>query len=286
MESENEIIGLLKREFDLTPYESRAYVSLIKHGRMTPIELTQRARIPRPRTYDVLKSLVGKGLLMEQPGRPPFYTVIEPKQAIKNLLFETEKELRRQLEKKRRSAEILSEYLSSSYKKEENKVVEANLLWITRRDRAFLTKYVQAIRNCKHEIVVASTDPKPPENEILEAVGYALEKGVSVRVVREITASWTLRELNRYEKVVEKGSNVSYLRIENIPLRFTIFDGKETVLVLKSETNLETPIFIDAIWIKIPQLAKILHEYFESRLWKNAKPLLPILEELKKKIKP
>ena len=72
MRNEHEIIELLKGEFHPTPCESKVYISLMKHGPMMPIELTQKARIPRPRTYAVLKSLVGKGLVMEHLGNTCF----------------------------------------------------------------------------------------------------------------------------------------------------------------------------------------------------------------------
>lgn len=46
------------------------------------------------------------------------------------------------------------------------------------------------------------------ENEILKAVKYTLKRGKTIRVVRQITDSWSLNELERYEEVAKAGSQV------------------------------------------------------------------------------
>jgi hypothetical protein len=39
---------------------------------------------------------------------------------------------------------------------------------------------------------------------------------------------------------------------------------------------------MEALWLRIPPLAKILHGVFEG-LWKKGRPILPILNEIKEK---
>jgi len=41
---------------------------------------------------------------------------------------------------------------------------------------------------------------------------------------------------------------------------------------------------LEALWLRIPPLAKILRKHFEE-LWKRGKPLLPILKEIKQRKK-
>lgn len=272
----------LKKQLSLTPYESRAYVSLLIHGPMSPTELAQKTTIPRPRAYDVLRSLVEKGLLVGQSGRPAIYAAVEPGQGLKNLLVGIEMETLRQLEEKRKSAQTLTKLLSQMYEKSKNLKLERSKVWLTRRDTAFIALYIEAIKNCKKEFFVATTSLRPPEEEILEAVEYLIKKGGSVRVVREILESWTMEELERYEEVVRTGSRVRYLNTKEIPLRFMVFDEKDVILVFPSESELAMPQTLEALWLRIPPLAKILREYFEG-LWRKAKPILPILEEMKKK---
>ena len=282
MENWLQLTETLNKQLDLTPYESRAYVSLIMHGPMSPSELAQKTGVPRPRTYDVLRSLMEKGLLMEQSGKPPIYSAVDPEQGIKNLLINIETKASRQLEEKKRAVQTLTTLLSRMYEKSKRIKMERSKVWFTQRDTAFISIYSEAIRNCEKEMVVASTDLHPPEREILQAVKFALKNGKSVRVVRQITELWTKEDLERYEEVIKAGSQVRYLNVKEIPLRFVVFDGRDVILVFPSEAESIKTQTIEALWLRIPPLAKILREYFEE-LWKKGKPILPVLKELEEK---
>ena len=83
---QDELIRVLTEEIGLTPYEARAYVAVLYHGPLSPKGVNQKSGIPRPRTYDVLNSLVGKGLLMEQPGKPSKYLAVDPGIGLKKLM--------------------------------------------------------------------------------------------------------------------------------------------------------------------------------------------------------
>jgi len=282
MEEWLRLAEILNKQLGLTPYESRAYVSLMIQGPMSPSELAQKTSIPRPRAYDVLRSLTEKGLLMEQSGRPSIYAAVEPAQGLKNLLIAVEMETLGQLEEKRKTAQTLTKLLSQMYEKSKNRKLERSRVWFTRRDTAFIAIYSEAIRNCEKEFLVATTSLHPPEKEILKAVKYALKKGKSVRVVRQILESWTKQELERYAEVVKAGSQVRYLNVKEIPLRFMVFDERDVIIVFPSESKLRMRQTIEALWLRIPPLAKILGEQFEE-LWRKSKPILPILREIRKK---
>jgi len=282
MENQLRLRETLNRQLGLTPYESRAYVSLMTQGPMSPTELAQKASIPRPRTYDVLRSLVQKGLLIVQSGRPSIYAVVEPAQGLKNLLISTEMETLKQLEEKRKTAQTLTNLLSQMYKKSKNLKPERSKVWFTRRDTAFIAIYCEAIKNCRKEFLVATTDLHPPEKEVLDAVEYALSKSrsLTIRVVRQITEFWTLKELEEYEKVIRTGSQVRYLDVNEIPLRFAVFDEKDVILVFPSERDSATPQTTEALWLRIPPLAEVLRHHFEE-LWGKSEPILPILKKIK-----
>jgi len=275
---------ILNKQFDLTPYESRAYVSLMMHGPMSPSELAQKSGIPRPRAYDVLQSLMEKGLLIEQSGKPPIYGVVEPTRGLKNLLTNIELESSRLLEEKKKAAQTLAKLLSEMYQRSKLLKMERSKVWFTQRDTAFISIYSEAIRSVEKELLVTSTDLHAPEKEILEAVKFALQNGKLVRVVRQITELWTNEELERYEEIIKNGSQVRYLSAKEIRLRFAVFDEKDVIIVFPSESEVTKPQTIEALWLRIPPLAKILREKFEE-LWKKGKPILPILEEIKRKKK-
>lgn len=283
MEEWLRLAEILNKQLGLTPYESRAYVSLMIQGPMSPSELAQKTSIPRPRAYDVLRSLMEKGLLMEQSGRPSIYAAVEPAQGLKNLLIAVEMETLGQLEEKRKTAQTLTKLLSQMYEKSKNRKLERSKVWFTRRDTAFISMYAEAIRSFKKEFLVATTALRPPEKEILEAVKYALKtNGKAIRVVRQVTKLWALEELEGYKEYIKAGSQVRYLNIKEIPLRFMVFDERDVIIVFPSESKLRMPQTLEALWLRIPPLAKILREQFEE-LWRKSKPILPILKEIEKK---
>ncbi|MFQ6065035.1 MAG: TrmB family transcriptional regulator [Candidatus Bathyarchaeia archaeon] len=273
IESNEQLVELLNEELGLTPYESKAYIALLLHGPLSPRGVNQKSGIPRPRTYDVLNSLVGKGLLMEQPGRPRMYAAVDPRVGLEKIMTELERKMLRQLEEKRKIAERLSSSLSKLHHKSREMGPEEERVWVTRRDSAFIAKYCEAIRNIENEFVVATTAIRPPEKEVLEAVKHVLKKNKSVRVVRQISPHWTHDELEEYEELIDLGDQVRCLRYEG--LRFAIADRRETVLVLPPKRGSQL-----AVWISLPSLADILYEHFEA-LWKKGQPALPILRKMK-----
>jgi sugar-specific transcriptional regulator TrmB len=216
---------------------------------------------------------------MEQSGKPVIYAPIDPSEAIRNLLTEIEAENSRRLEERRETIRTLSIQLSQIYEKTKHLKSEESKVWFTQRDTAFISIYTEAIRNCEKEILIASTSPTAPEKEILTAIKHALKKGRSIRVVRQITGLWTPQDLEDYEQYIKAGSQVRYLDIKEIPLRFMVFDDRDTILVFPSETGLTA---LEALWLRIPPLAKMLHEQFEQ-LWDKGKPILPILKEIRRK---
>lgn len=262
----------MNEELGLTPYESKAYMALLLHGPLSPRGVNQRSGIPRPRTYDVLNSLVGKGLLMEQPGRPRMYAAVDPRVGLERIVMDIERKMLRQLKEKRRTAEKLSSSLAKLHDKSREITVREERVWVTRRDNAFIARYSEAIRNIEEEFVVATPDVRPPEKELLEAVRYVLKKNKTVRVVRQITPQWTREELDNYEELIRLGDQVRCLNYDG--LRFAVFDQKDIVLVLPSEEDSQL-----AVWMSLPSLAAILHEHFEV-LWKKGQQALRVLRKM------
>ena len=275
-EDKEKLTEFLVEELDLTPYESKAYLAVLLYGPLTPMGVNQRAGIPRPRTYDVLNSLVGKGLLIEQPGRPRIYSAVNPKVGLERMMRELERRMLRQIEEKRKSIEKLISDLSVIYDKRRKMTLEEERVWVTRRNSSLIAKYSEAIKSIEKEIVVATAAPSPPEREILEAVKHVLRKKKSVRVIRSVTPQWTREELDEYEKLIQLSDHIRCLEYDG--LTFAVFDRKYSVLWFPPYPSSLT------VWIRLPSLADILYEYFET-LWKKAQPALPIIRKAKEQKK-
>ncbi len=84
MAVEPQIIDSL-RQLGLNQYEAKAYAALCVHGSQTVGELSDKAKVPRARNYDVLMSLSEKGFVSVQEGRPVRYTALPLDEAVVTL---------------------------------------------------------------------------------------------------------------------------------------------------------------------------------------------------------
>ncbi len=76
-----EILDALKN-IGLNLYERKIYVALIAKGVATAGEVSEIAKVPRSRSYDVLESLADKGFVVAQSSKPIKYVSLAPKDAI------------------------------------------------------------------------------------------------------------------------------------------------------------------------------------------------------------
>ncbi len=271
--NQDELIRILSEEIGLTPYEARAYVAVLYHGPLTPKGVNQKSGIPRPRTYDVLNSLVGKGLLMEQPGKPSMYLAVDPSVGLKKLMEDLEAKAVRQIKQQWESFEGLVLSLSVPYESTRAGDTEEDIIWVTRRDSAMIAKYSEAIKSVERGFVVATASSKPAERETLAAVRHALKNKKSSRVIRRFSSNWAKKDLEEYEELIKLGDDIRHL--EYAGLTFAVFDERDIVLWLPPYPSTR------AVWIKLPQLAEILIRHFET-LWEKSIPAQPVLQQLKR----
>ena len=121
--SENKVLGFLER-LGIRGYEGKAYLALLSLGEATASQISSRARIPLARVYEVLNSLVSKGLAVVRAGRPRKYKAIHPSIALNfyirnyvNNLVSISREVINELSEKYSSAteEGLSIWVSSNF---------------------------------------------------------------------------------------------------------------------------------------------------------------------------
>ena len=76
-----EVLDALKN-IGLNLYERKIYVALLAKGVATAGEVSEIAKVPRSRSYDVLESLADKGFVVAQSSKPIKYVSLAPKDAI------------------------------------------------------------------------------------------------------------------------------------------------------------------------------------------------------------
>src|SRR3954447_26247522 len=90
----NDLVAQLTR-LGLTSYEAKAYLTLIRRDSFTAAQVARQSGLPRQRIYDVLGSLVQKGLAVARPGNVVKYAATPPELAIELLLASHREQLAR-----------------------------------------------------------------------------------------------------------------------------------------------------------------------------------------------
>ncbi len=170
----------LLRNIGLNQYEARAYATLLLSGSLSAGELSQKANLPRPRVYDIVNSLIKKGFVMMQPGRPVRYKAIPPSEAIESYINMKKEQFEREVEKIR----DVSKQLKDIYDRVGEKSEEGGI-WIINNDSMLKNKVQSLIQSADREVVIAASSDFILDNYsyILPHIEDALNRGVKVKLV-------------------------------------------------------------------------------------------------------
>ena len=134
---------VLREFFGLNLYEARAYLILIR-GAASPGEIADKAQIPKPRVYDVLRSLASKGFVEEVEDG---YRAVNPRIALEGRLRQFEALFRQEQEAREKAFKHVVEVLERTY----SKVSEY-------RNEAVILRGLNSIANRFEETVSRSMD--------------------------------------------------------------------------------------------------------------------------------
>lgn len=152
------------KEIGFNTYEAKVYIALLKKYPATGYEVAKLANIPQSRTYDTLKALEEKNIVVPTNTKPISYTPVKPKQ----ILSGYEKRMNSTLN-----------YLEKHLPEVKENYVEP-VVTISGKEN-IQNKIKEAISNAKHEIYIEiwSHDFKIYEQELLNAYN----RNVEIRIV-------------------------------------------------------------------------------------------------------
>lgn len=152
------------KEIGFNSYEAKVYIALLKKFPATGYEVSKLANIPQARTYDTLKVLEEKNIVVPTNTKPVSYTPIKPKQLISTY-------------QKRMNSTI--NYLEKHLPEVKDNYNEP-VVTITGKNNIH-SKILEAIQNAKKEIYLEiwSQDFRFFEQELLNAYN----RNVEIRIV-------------------------------------------------------------------------------------------------------
>ncbi|MCD6559099.1 MAG: TrmB family transcriptional regulator [Palaeococcus sp.] len=237
---EEEIKALLK-DLGLNGYEIRAYLTLIKGGPLTAGELASLSKVPQPRIYDVVRSLMGRGFVAVTSERPKKIIGVDPEK-----VFETMKQ--NYLKK----IELAKKELKAMYTPYES---HGNVVMV--KSKTTLEDYIkEAIKSTKYHLSLA--------------VPFTLLKRIAPVLKaknREVTINLFVYGANHVPKVAER------IKVREIEDPIILIQDKNLGIYAPPEVfeSREQTLRSYALIINDKDLLFILDRYFSCVLWPTGK---------------
>ena len=151
----------------LTEYEARCFVALTRIGQGTAREIAEVAGVPRPRVYDSVEALQGRGLADVQDAQPRRFRAPDPHDAVETIRREYGRRLDR--------LDGLLPRLQSPPTREDRAGV-----WVVEGDEAVSDRLAGLAGDATEELLVVIAVEDLLTEEVTAGLAAAADRGVSV----------------------------------------------------------------------------------------------------------
>src|SRR6187200_1022630 len=253
---DGELVGQLTR-LGLTSYEAKAYLALIKRDSYTAAQVARQAALPRQRIYDVLGTLVQKGLAVARPGTVVKYAATPPEIAV-NMLVQAHRQQLLELEQGARS---MVDTLKPAYEAGQAHTDPLEYIEVLRDRRAINERFAELQASVKKEILVFTKPPyatPPQENE----EGLAVTRTHEARAVYEFGVFDDPEVAEGVRRFIEAGEDARF--VPELPLKLVIID--ETIVMFGMEDPIAGSNDITIVVVEHSSLARVLKTAFDA-IW-------------------
>ena len=151
----------------LTEYEARCFVALTRVGQGTAREIAEVADVPRPRVYDSVEALQGRGLADVQDAQPRRFRAPDPHDAVETIRREYGRRLDR--------LDGLLPRLQSPPAREDRAGV-----WVVEGDEAVSDRLAGLAGDATEELLVVVAVEDLLTEEVTAELAAAADRGVSI----------------------------------------------------------------------------------------------------------
>jgi sugar-specific transcriptional regulator TrmB len=243
----------------LTTYEARAYVSLVRRDSYTAAQIARTAGLPRQRIYDVLASLVEKGLASARPGAVVKYAALAPDLAVERLVATRRTEMSA-LE--RDAGDVIGE-LAPAYQAGQAHSSPLEYIEVLRDRGAINERFAELQAGVKREILVFTKPPyatPPQEND----EGIAVTRTHRARSVYELSILDDPKTEEGVRRFIDAGEEARF--VEQVPLKLVIID--ETTVMFGMQDPVAGQEELTIMVVEHPALARTLKLAFDS-VWQQ-----------------
>ena len=253
-----ELVAQLTR-LGLTSYEAKAYLTLIRRDSFTAAQVARQSGLPRQRIYDVLGSLVQKGLAVARPGTVVKYAATAPEVAIDLLLTSHRDELSRM----ERDARGMVQDLKPAFEAGQAHTDPLEYIEVLRDRRAINERFAELQRAVKKEILVFTKPPyaTPPQENV---EGLEVIQTHEARSLYEFSVFDEPAVRRGVQRFVEAGEDARF--VPELPLKLVIID--ETIVMFGMEDPVAGSADLTIVVVEHPSLAKTLKLSFDA-VWSS-----------------
>ena len=257
MES-GELVAQLTR-LGLTSYEAKAYLTLIRRDSFTAAQVARQSGLPRQRIYDVLGSLVQKGLAVARPGNVVKYAATAPELAIDLLLTAHRDDLSRM----ERDARNMVNDLKPAYEAGQAHTDPLEYIEVLRDRRAINERFAELQSAVKKEILVFTKPPyaTPPQENV---EGLEVIQTHEARSLYEFSVFDDPAVMRGVQRFVESGEEARF--VPELPLKLVIID--ETIVMFGMEDPVAGSSDLTIVVVEHQSLAKVLKTAFNA-IWET-----------------
>jgi len=259
-------------ELGLTSYEAKVYLALIRRDSFAAADVSRLAGIPRQRIYDVLATLVQKGLASQRPGPPAKYTPVSPEIAIERLLATRREELDRLV---RSSHEMISS-LAPAFAEGQKERDPLDYIEVLRDRAAINERFGELQEGIEREILVFTKPPyaTPPQENV---EGLGVSRTHTARSVYEYSALDDPAFAAGVRQFIAAGEEARF--VEELPLKLVIID--EAIVMFGMEDPVAGSAELTIVVVEHRALAKVLKIAFDT-VWQQGLTI----DELEARLEP
>ncbi len=257
MDNGDSVAQLVK--LGLTSYEAKAYLTLILRDSFTAAQVARQSGLPRQRIYDVLGSLVQKGLAAARPGTVVKYAATPPELAIDQLLTAH----REQLEQMERDARSMANSLKPAFEAGQEHTDPLEYIEVLRDRRAINERFAELQAGVKKEILVFTKPPyaTPPQENV---EGLEVIQTHAARSLYEYSIFDDPAVARGVQRFVEAGEDARF--VPSLPLKLVIID--ETIVMFGMEDPVAGSSELTIVVVEHQSLARVLKTAFDA-IWET-----------------
>ncbi len=273
------------KELGLNSYEAKIYLALIERDSLSVSEVSKLSKVPRARAYDILDTLVTRGLATLWPGEVRKYSAADPDSLRERLLLQSGNHYANQQKTIERVALTLKKKFKLALDNKATRENPLDYIEIIKDPFQSHKRYMELTGKAEFEILGFDKPPYTVNKELIREQATQQHEIIKVgkvklKSIHEIPKDkdqirWKLEKLSRDESEWDENRVIAEL-----PMKMVIFDEKIVIFQLKDHLSVGES-FTSQI-IEHPALAQSLKITFKT-LWEKAEDY-HVLEDLLKKM--